>query len=333
VIALEGVAARRAPLTLARLTLSWGAGVHSLVGTPADGGPLVLELVAGQARLRAGRVRLLDASPGDAAVRPQVALVLGDAVLPDALRVADVLALAASLRGEPPRDPAARLAALGVEALAPRRARTLAPEEARAVALAEALTSARVRVLLLEEPLANVDPRAASRLPGLLRARGRDGCAVLVATASVRDAADLADDHVLLRGGTVAGRAGSLGELAAFSPEGVRMRVVASDPQALLEAVACEAAVEAVGRSDGAVVARGRDAVALAAAVGRAVVVSGVEVTEMRLEPPSLDDARAAAAGVSTATYEAAYARTRAALAPLATGTAAAPPTPDGASS
>ena len=94
------------------------------------------------------------------------------------------------------------------------------------------------------------------------------------------------------------------------------MRVVASDPQALLEAVACEAAVEAVGRSDGAVVARGRDAVALAAAVGRAVVVSGVEVAEMRLEPPSLDDARAAAAGVSTATYEAAYARTRAALAP-----------------
>ncbi|MGD0530657.1 MAG: ABC transporter ATP-binding protein, partial [Polyangiaceae bacterium] len=63
-IALEGVAARRAPLTLARLTLSWGAGVHSLLGAPSDGGPLLLELVAGQARLRAGRVRLLEGSPG-----------------------------------------------------------------------------------------------------------------------------------------------------------------------------------------------------------------------------------------------------------------------------
>ena len=319
-ITLEGVAARRAPLTLARLSLSWGPGVHSIVGTPADGGPLVLELVAGRARLRTGRVRVLDASPVDAAVRRQLALVLLEPSLPDALSAAEVLALAATLRGEPPGDPVARLASLGVEALAPRRVRTLAPEEARAVALAEALTSTRIRVLLLEEPLAGVDPRAAARLPELLRVRSRDGCVVLVATASLRDAGDLADDHVLLRGGTVAGRAGSLGELSAYSPDGVRMRIVASDPQALLAAIATEAAVEAVARREGAVVARGRDAVALAAAVSRAVVASGVEVTEIRVEPPTMDDARAASAGVATATYEAAYARTRAALTPTSNG-------------
>ncbi|HEY3821077.1 MAG TPA: hypothetical protein VGL81_28125 [Polyangiaceae bacterium] len=315
-ITLESVAARRAPLTLARLSLTWGPGVHSIVGTPADGGPLLLELVAGKARLRAGRVRVLDASPADAVVRREVALVLLEPVLPEALGVAEVLTLAATLRGEPARDPVARLATLGLEALAPRRVRTLAPEEARAVAIAEALTSTRVRVLLLEEPLACVDPRAVSRLPGLLRARGRAGSAVLVATASLRDAGDVADDHVLLRGGTVAGTAGSLGELSAFAPEGIRMRIVASDPQALLAAIAREPAVDAVARRDGAVVARGHDAAALAAAVGRAVGASGVDVTEMRVEPPSMDEARAASAGVSTATYEAAYARTRAALAP-----------------
>ena len=39
-IAVEEVSARRAPLTLARLSLSWGPGVHSIVGTRADGGPL-----------------------------------------------------------------------------------------------------------------------------------------------------------------------------------------------------------------------------------------------------------------------------------------------------
>lgn len=319
-IALEGVAARRAPLTLARLSLAWGPGLHSIVGTPADGGPLVLELVAGKARLRTGRLRVLDASPLDGTVRRELALVLLEPSLPDALTAAEVLTLAATLRGEPPRDPVARLASLGVEALAPRRVTTLAPEEARAVALAEALTSTRVRVLLLEEPLAGVDPRAAARLPEVLRARARDGCAVLVATASLRDAGDLADDHVLLRGGTVAGKAGSLAELSAFSPDGIRMRIVASDPQALLAAVASEEAVEAVARRDGAVVARGRDAAALAAAVGRAVVISGVDVSEIRVEPPSMDDARAASAGVSTATYEAAYTRTRAALTPSSNG-------------
>jgi hypothetical protein len=98
------------------------------------------------------------------------------------------------------------------------------------------------------------------------------------------------------------------------------MRIVASDPQALLAAIATEAAVEAVARREGAVVARGRDAVALAAAVSRAVVASGVEVTEIRVEPPTMDDARAASAGVATATYEAAYARTRAALTPTSNG-------------
>jgi ABC-2 type transport system ATP-binding protein len=325
VIALDGVAARRAPLTLARLSLAWGAGVHSLVGTPADGGPLVLELVAGRARLRAGALRVLDTAPDDPAVRRQIALVLLEPPLPDALTVREVLAMAATLRGERPKDAATRLAPLGIEALAPRPVRTLAPGEVRAVALAEALTSAAVRVVLVEEPLAAVDPRAAAYLPELLRARGRDGCAVLVATASLRDAGDLADDHVLLRSGTVVGRAASLDELSAFGPDGVRMRVIATDPQALLAAVAREPAVEAVARRDAAVVARGRDAVALAAAIGRAIVASGVEVTEMRLEPPSMDDARAASAGVSTATYEAAYTRTRAALAPPPPPTEGAP--------
>jgi hypothetical protein len=140
-----------------------------------------------------------------------------------------------------------------------------------------------------------------------------------VATASLRDASDLADDHVLLRGGVVAGRAGSLDELAGFSPEGVRIRVVVSDAPALLAAVAREEAVVAIGRRDAGVVARGRDAVALAAAVGRAIVASGVDITELRVELPSMDEARAASAGIATATYDAAYSRTRTVLAaPLA---------------
>lgn len=228
-IALEAVAARRAPLALAKLTLSWGPGAHAVVGTAGDGGPLLLSLVAGRERMRSGRVQVLGGRPDDAQVRPRIALVPREPTLPESLRVRDVLTVAAELRGDPRSDPAERLAALGVEALAPRPVRTLAPEEAHAVALAEALTSSRVRVLLVEEPLVGLDPRAAPRVPDLLRGRARDGCAVLVATASLRDAGELADDHLLLRAGTVAGQAASLAELAAFSPEGVRVRVVSTD--------------------------------------------------------------------------------------------------------
>lgn len=326
-IALEGVAARRPPMALARLSAAWGGGAHAVVGAREDGGPLLLAIVAGHARPRAGSVRVLQGSPGDAAVRPRVAYVPLEPALPDAMRVREVLALAAAVRGEPAADAAERLAVLGVASLAPRPVRTLAPEEARAVALAEAVTSPSVRVLLVEEPLVGVDPRAVTRLPEALRARARDGCAVLVATASLRDAGDLADDHLLLRRGAVAGRATSLAELAAFATDGVRVRVVASDPQALLAAVARDPAVEAVARRDAAVVARGRDVIALAAAVGRAVVESGVDVTEMRVEPPSLDDARSASAGVAAA-YETAYARTRAELQPSAPVPAPGEPAP-----
>jgi len=317
-ISLEGVAARRAPMTLASVSAGWGAGVHAVVGTPADGGPLLLALVAGAARLRAGRVLVLDRPPGDPSVRPAVAFVPLAPCLPEALRVHEALDVAASIRGDPTGHAAERLASLGVQALAPRRVETLAPEEARAVALAEATTSARVRVLLLEEPLVDIDPRAAARLPELLRARAREGRAILVATASPRDAAELADDHVTLRAGTIVGRAASLEELAGFAPGGARVVVVCGDPRALIAAIAQQGVVEAVARRDTAVVARGRDATALAAAIGRAVVASGVDVTELRVELPSLDDARDASAGATQATYDAAYERTRAALAPLA---------------
>jgi ABC-type multidrug transport system ATPase subunit len=314
VIALEGVASRRPPLSRARLSLAWGPGLHSLVGSASDGAPMVLALIAGWENTRAGRLRVLDGSALDARIRPQVAFVPLSPPLAAALSVRETLELAATIRGEPARPAAERLAALGVEALATRRVRSLAPEEARAVAMAEAVTSARVRVLLVEEPLVGLDPRAAGRLEGALRARAQAGCAVVVATASVRDAGDLADDHVLLRQGVVVGQAASLDALAAFTPAGARIRVVSDDPAALVEAIAREPVVEAVARRDGAVVARGREATALAQAVGRALVASGVNVTEMRFDPPSLDEARSAVAGVAQATFDAARLRTSQAL-------------------
>jgi ABC-2 type transport system ATP-binding protein len=325
-ISLRSVVARRAPLARASLTLDWGPGLHAIVGTVADGGPALLALLAGRERVRAGELRVLEHGPDDGAVRPQIALVPMAPPLPEAMRVHEVLALAADLRGEPPTPAAQRLAALGVEALEPRSVRSLSHDEARAVAMAEALTSTRVRVLLLDEPLVSLDPRAAGRLPALLRERARQGMAIVLATASVRDAGELADDHVVLQNGALLGHAASLDALSAFTLPGARMRVLASDPLALVAALAREPEIEAVARRDGVVVARGKDAKLLAQAVGRGVLAAGVELVEMRLEPPSLDDARAAVAGVAQGTFEAARTRTVASL------TSPAPPAPGVAS-
>jgi ABC-type multidrug transport system ATPase subunit len=317
VITLERVAARRAPLALANVSLEWGAGIHTLVGASADGGPLLLGLVAGATPPRSGRVRVLDGSPADATVRKQVAYVPLERALPGALDVQEVLAIAAAIRGEPARNAAERLSTLGVESLASRGVRTLSREEARAVAIVEAVTSSRVRVLLIEEPFVALDPRAATRLPGELRARAREGWAIVIATASVRDAVELSDDHVVLRGGTVTAHTSSLQALAGFSPHGVTLRILASDPRALAAALAREAGVEAVVCENAGVVARGRDTLELARAAARAIMLCGVDVTELRVEAPSLEEVRAAVTGVATATYESALARTRASLAAL----------------
>jgi ABC-2 type transport system ATP-binding protein len=296
VISVESMAARRPPLALSRISLTWGPGVHALLGAAADGGPLLLALIAGAARPRAGRVRVLDHPPIDATVRPQVAFVPLDPALPEAMRVAEVLEMAAHIRGDASQAPAIRLGALGVESLASRSIGTLSREETRAVAIAEATTSARVRVILIEEPFLCLDPRAASRLPEVLRAASSAGSAVLVATASVRDAAELADDCVLLRRGAVVGDASVPQMLSWFSTQGARLRVIANDPRALAAALAREERVEAVARRDHSVTVRGRDPLELARATGRAVVTSGVLLTELRVEPPSLDEAHAAVA-------------------------------------
>ncbi len=299
-IALDGLAARRAPLSLSDISLSWGAGAHALVGAYSDGGALLLALIAGAARFRAGRARVLDGAPSEARVRRRIAFVPLQPRLPDALRVDETLRLASVLRREEQQDPTARLRVLGVEALAPRLSRTLSLEEARAVALVEATTSTSVRVLLVEEPLVALDARATARLPEVLRARAQNGCAMIVATASVRDAAELADDYLMLRHGAIVGRASSPEGLVGFSQAGIRLRIVVDSPRALLAALGREGAVEALARNETGLVVRGRDALDLARAAGRAIVASGVEVTEMRFEVPALEEARNALAAVAS---------------------------------
>lgn len=303
-ISLDRVSARQTPLALASVSLTWGPGVHALVGASTDGGALLLAIVAGAARVRLGQVRVLGGAPTDRDVRPRVACIPQQPALVGAMRVAEVLAMGAAIRGEPARDAEERLATLGIEGLARRLVGTLTPEEARAVAIAEAVTSTRVRVLLIDEPFVGVDPRAVTRLPEVLRARAGEGWAVVVSTASVRDAGEIADNHVLLKSGAIVGRAASLDALAGFATQGARLRILGDDPRSLAAALAREDSVEAVARRGPAVIARGRDAVDLARAAGRAILASRANVSEMRLQPPSLDEVRGAAASVAAATYE-----------------------------
>lgn len=282
-ISLDGVAARRGALARSSLSLDWDAGMHAVIGGAADGAPELLAVLAGLDRPRVGKVRVLEGDPRDERVRRAIALVPSLPALPERMTVREALDVAASIRAGGAAAPAAeRLEVLGVASLAGRRVLGLSREEARAVALVEALTAPGVRVILVEEPRVGIDPRAAVLLPDRLRARAAAGCAVVVATASTRDAATLGDDHLFLG--------------AARPPAMARMRIVTREPAALVAAIAREPEVHGVSRQDavragtgspvgeglGVVVARGPDASALARAVGRAVVASRADVVEIR---------------------------------------------------
>ncbi len=341
-IDIEALSTRRSPLALANITLAWGPGVHALVGAPADGGRLLLAVIAGAMRPRTGRVRVLGGAPTDARVRKAVAYVPAVPLLPDALRVDEVLAVAAAIRNGPVRPAAERLAVLGVEGLARRAVRSLSRAEVRAVALCEALASSQVSVLLIDEPLIAIEPPAAARVAAALRAKARDGCAVIVATGSLRDAGELADDFVFLKAGAISSRTSSLDDLAGFAPRGARLTIISADAagaralvahlarEADVDGIAYDAPLRGFALADGAGVVRirGQNGIALGRAAARAAIQAGVDIRQMRLDPLSLEDARNASSALADARPEGAYTSVQAAPAPTAPPPPFGPPGP-----
>ncbi|MBK8995008.1 MAG: ATP-binding cassette domain-containing protein [Myxococcales bacterium] len=81
-------------------------------------------------------------------------------------------------------------------------ARDLSGGERRRLEIGRALT-AEPRVLLCDEPLSGVDPSGAQRIGRILRARARDGMAVLVADHRVGEALEFCERVLLLLDGRV----------------------------------------------------------------------------------------------------------------------------------
>lgn len=307
-IALDAVHARTSsawgkPASLIKdVTVVWETGVLAVLGTPADGTTALLEAIAGRAKVRAGRVLVDGRAPSEA--RGIVAHVPLETSLPEALRVDEVCELAGLIRGEPAATAASRLAPLGLEALANRRVRSLSSGEARAVSLAIAITS-RAKILLVEEPLAGLDPSAPGRVIEALRARATAGAAVVVTTASVRDATRLADQLGVLTQGVFTHLPPSL---AHVGTAGAKLRVVVAATSAVevspfVAALSQESSVTSVEmasfaatmsrRAAVAVVVGGGDLLSLARAVGAAAARTGARVETIESAVMPLDAIRA----------------------------------------
>jgi ABC-2 type transport system ATP-binding protein len=143
-------------------------------------------------------------------------------------------------------------------------------------------------VILVDEPLTALEPRAAAAASEALRARAAQGACIVVATASTRDARTVADDVLTFARGVLVRRAAASDPLVLAGPRGAAVRAVASDGARLAAALAEEAVVRSVSLVGGVVVARGSDAVAISGAIARAAYRA--EVTIESLVPDLLHD-------------------------------------------
>jgi hypothetical protein len=106
----------------------------------------------------------------------------------------------------------------------------------------------------------------------------------------------------------------------------VRYRVIASDARRLLAALA-EQDVPRIALDGDAIVVEGDHAEALAKALGRAIVQSGVDVRHLAPDVPPLDELRANVAGHLAGVYNAAMTSAATKAAPPASGAATPSPT------
>jgi len=160
--------------------------------------------------------------------------------------------------GTPRAEIRARIAEVareaGIESLLGRETAALSGGERQLLAMAGILML-QPKLFVVDEPLANLDPRTAARLLGILRTLADAGHAVVIVEHRVEEALDLRPDRVLY---LEEGRARYLGEVAGFlevaDPDAVKLpfEVVL---QRVRSGSAIATAVPAIGRpraADGA---------------------------------------------------------------------------------
>jgi daunorubicin resistance ABC transporter ATP-binding subunit len=235
-----------------------------------------------------------------AKVRELISLTGQFAALDKNLTARENLVLMAQLRGRHRRD-ARRVAdelieRFDVAAVRDRLVKNLSGGERRRVDLAASLID-RPHVLVLDEPTTGLDPRSRQVVWATIRELVADGVTLLLTTQYLEEADAVADRVVLLdRGREVAG--GTPAQLKAQVGQ-QRVDVIAADGEAFQQLVALlgeRFAITPVSEQRTVSVAAPDEAADLAR-VAAAVDQAQVQVDEIALRRPTLDDAFLALTG------------------------------------
>ncbi|MFI9599178.1 ABC transporter ATP-binding protein [Streptomyces sp. NPDC052043] len=186
--------------------------VCAVVGPNGAGKSTLLTLAAALTAPTEGALTVLGTTPAEA--RPRVGYVAQDKPLYPQLTIADILRMGAGLNPERWDAAVAERVVAGGDLDPGARIRTLSGGQRTRVALALALGK-RPDLLLLDEPMADLDPLARHELMGTLMGQAAQYGTTIVMSSHV--VAELADscDHLLLVGGGRVRLAGEIDELLA----------------------------------------------------------------------------------------------------------------------
>jgi tungstate transport system ATP-binding protein len=206
---IEGLSfAARGRTIIEPLSADIGAGQATIIlGANGAGKSVLMRLLHGLLAPTSGRVVWHEVDP--ARVRRSQAMVfqrpvmLRRSALDNVLYALDI----AGLEGGNRRPVALEaLASVGLEHLAQRPARTLSGGEQQRVALARAW-ALHPEVLFLDEPTANLDPRATREIERVIQAFDAAGTKIVMATHNLAQARRVGDEVLFLHEGRLAERA------------------------------------------------------------------------------------------------------------------------------
>jgi ABC-2 type transport system ATP-binding protein len=171
--------------------------VCGLVGPNGSGKSTLLTLAAGLRQPTEGEVRVLGLRPGlDEALRERTGFVAQDKPLYPRLTIAETLRLGRELNPRWDRELAAEVVELGRLPLTSRIGELSGGQRTR-VALALALGK-RPEVLLLDEPMSDLDPLARHQLMGTLMGQAAEYGTTVVISSHILSELQGVIDHVLL---------------------------------------------------------------------------------------------------------------------------------------
>lgn len=233
-----GGPARGGVRALARVTLSVDEGeIVGLLGPNGSGKSTLLKIVAGLLSPTAGRCRLWGRSPEDPAARRELGYLPEAPGFPPHLTGADLLRYHARLGGGSPDGLAARISGildeLELSEVAGRHVSGYSRGQRQRLGLALSLIH-DPRLVVLDEPMAGLDPAmalAVCRLCRRLKARGRT---VVVSSHLLPRVASICDRVILLDRGRVL-REGTMDDLT--RTDGCLVARIAQFPEGEVEAL------------------------------------------------------------------------------------------------